>query len=409
MPTGRGGTRREPPDALERCVGDPAGFLEERWATGPHLKRRAGDDDFADLLSLEHVDEILTTMSLRYPAFRLVRKGAVLPPSRYTRSGTVGGKALADLIDVGRTFDLFAEGATIVLQGLHRYWPPVARLARELETFLTHPVQANAYITPPVASGLRVHHDTHDVFALQTHGRKHWVAYDPVIERPLASQKLDDEGRAQLGEPVLDTFLEPGDCLYVPRGTPHAARTVDAPSVHLTIGIRQTTWHDVLRRVADRAADDVSFRRSLPAGYAHDAGSVASALATKLKEMAAWLEQVDAEEVAADVVGRFWRGRIPSLEGQLADILALDEVDDDTVVRHRPGVAPRLVSEDGRVVLHLGDRRVSFPAEAGPALTWILATEEFRVGDLSDHLGDEESRRVVVRRLVREGPLTLVR
>jgi bifunctional lysine-specific demethylase and histidyl-hydroxylase NO66 len=396
----------EIPDSLRRCVGDAERFLAESWNRRYHLHR--GSDTHDDLLSLGHVDEIVATMSLRYPAFRLVRAGQSLPQSAYTRSGTIGGRRVTDLIDVGRVHAEFADGATIVLQGLHRYWSPVTEFCRDLEGFLTHPVQANAYITPPVSSGLNVHHDTHDVFALQTHGRKQWVIHDPVVESPLASQRWSS-AEHDPGEPVLDTVLEPGDCLYVPRGTPHAARTVDVASAHLTIGVRQYTWHDVLEAAFAEAADDVSFRESLPAGFAHDPSGFVATVSARLKEMAAWLEEnADADAVARRTVDGFWQTRVPHLVGGLREILSLAEIGDATRVERRPGTDARISTEpDGQIVLDLGDRELVMPAAAEPALRRIFEVERLRVGDLAD-LVDDESRRILVRRLVREGFLVTV-
>jgi ribosomal protein L16 Arg81 hydroxylase len=87
---------------------------------------------------------------------------------------------VGDLADPGLVYEHFYAGATIVLQSLHRFWPPLARLSRDLELALTHPVQVNAYVTPPASRGLGVHHDTHDVFVLQVHGRKHWDVHAPT-------------------------------------------------------------------------------------------------------------------------------------------------------------------------------------------------------------------------------------
>jgi Cupin superfamily protein len=86
---------------------------------------------------------------------------------------------VADLADPGRVYELFRGGATIVLQSLHRFWPPLARLGHDLEVGLTHPVQVNAYVTPPASRGLGGHHDEHDVFVLQVHGAKRWEVRDP--------------------------------------------------------------------------------------------------------------------------------------------------------------------------------------------------------------------------------------
>ena len=52
----------------------------------------------------------------------------MLPASRYTRSGaTLAGQPLTGLVDARKVIDLFEGGATVVLQGLHRYWPPLTR------------------------------------------------------------------------------------------------------------------------------------------------------------------------------------------------------------------------------------------------------------------------------------------
>ncbi|HEX2027019.1 MAG TPA: cupin domain-containing protein, partial [Nitriliruptorales bacterium] len=310
-------------------MGDAERFLRDAWTRRPHLHRSGSD--FADLLSLDDVDRILSTLSPRAPAFRLVRQGRPVPREQYTRRGTLGGRTLDDLPDVGRIFALFDDGATIVLQGLHRYWETVTRFCRDLELALTHPVQANAYLTPPVASGLDVHHDTHDVFALQTYGRKQWVTYAPVVDQPLTSQPWS-RSLGDPGTPTLDVELLPGDCLYVPRG----ARTVDAASLHLTVGIRSITWHDVVHQLLAATTDELSFREALPAGFADDPDRFAPAVAAKLKELAGWVAERDPAELAAGVVRRFWGGRSPVLDGQLRQLLErVDRIGQDSVLVRR--------------------------------------------------------------------------
>ena len=46
------------------------------------------------------------------------------------------------------------DGHTVVLQGLHRLWPPLIDFAGALTTDLGHPVQVNAYVTPALVAGL---------------------------------------------------------------------------------------------------------------------------------------------------------------------------------------------------------------------------------------------------------------
>jgi hypothetical protein len=169
-PTSPTGSDREDAaagDALARCVGDPGRFVREQWGRAPLYRPQADAAAFADLFSLGDVDHILSSTTPRYPAFRLVKDGRQLDPRSYTRTGRVGGQPVADLADPGGVYELFHGGATIVLQSLHRFWPPLARYSRDLELALTHSVQVNAYVTPPAARGLGIHHDEHDVFVLQ--------------------------------------------------------------------------------------------------------------------------------------------------------------------------------------------------------------------------------------------------
>ena len=376
--------------ALWRCVGDVDRFLAQDWTRQPHLHR---GDGFDDLLALDDVDHILATMALRAPAFRLVKAGQPLAQSTYTRPARIGSRPVTDLIDVGKVHAAFDDGATIVLQGLHRYWAPLTAFCRDLEATLTQPVQANAYITPPVSSGLRVHHDGHDVFALQTYGRKQWVAYEPGIDeqQPPAT-------------PLMDLQLQAGEALYMPRGAPHAARTVDAASVHITIGIRSTTWAELLRRVVTDIIDEAEFDDVLPTSYAHDPQTLAPAVAARLDDLASRITARDAGAVATAAADRFWSSRPPQLSGQLRQLLAADQIDDATEVVRRPGATCRLMSTDGRLTAQLGDRRLRMPVSLAPAMTFVAAHRDFAVNDLAGLL-NEASRTVLVRRLVREGLL----
>jgi lysine-specific demethylase/histidyl-hydroxylase NO66 len=393
--------------AVERCVGDAAAFVRDHWATAPLLRRGAGLDGFDDLLSLDAVDRFLAT-SPRTPAFRLVKDGKPLPPSAYTKSGVMGSQPLADLADAGKVYDHFHAGATIVLQGLHRWWPPLTGFCRELELFLTHPAQVNAYLTPPASRGLGVHHDTHDVFVLQVHGRKLWQVWDAAVPFPLAHQrKLPPGAEVPGGAPLVDAELAPGDCLYVPRGFRHAARTAETASLHLTVGIPTRNWNEVLREVVELATEEAWFREGLPVGFADDPAALAKSLAERVAELRRFLDKVDLDRVAERTARRFWAARPPLLRGQLRQLLALDELDDATVVRRRPGAVCRLEVRGDRLTVLLGDRELAMPAGLEPAMRRLLEAASVAVADLAGQL-DAPSRLVLVRRLVREGLLEQV-
>jgi lysine-specific demethylase/histidyl-hydroxylase NO66 len=381
--------------ALRRCVGDPERFAREHWARAPLYRAGASVDGFADLFGIADVDHLVAATSLRLPAFRMVKDGATLPPERYTKSGRVGSKPLSDLADPGKIHRHFADGATIVLQSLHRHWLPLTRFCRDLEFTLTHPVQVNAYVTPQSSRGLGLHADGHDVFVLQVHGRKRWEVYRP-------GPGGDPEAP---GERLLDVTLEPGDCLYVPLGFPHAVWTEQSVSAHLTVGVLTYKWRELLRDAVLQVLDERAFGQALPLGFADDPAAIAPAVAEQLGEVQRRLGKLDPAQLAAATAQRFWSSRPPILTGQLRQLLALDAVSDATVVRRRAGSVCRMQRDgSGRPVLELGDRRLTFPAWVEPALSALLRRERFAVADLAAELGPE-SRLVLIRRLIREGLL----
>jgi hypothetical protein len=329
----------------------------------------------------------------------------VLDRSTWTRTARVS-RTSYPIADAGKVLDLFASGATVVLQALHRWWPPVARFCRELEAALTHPVQANAYLTPAGATGLAPHHDTHDVFVLQVAGTKSWLVREPAVTDPLAHHRSDhDEAAAR---PVLfEADLGPGDALYLPRGFVHSATAQEGASLHLTIGVLALTVADAVRALVDEALEDPAFRASLPAGALADGATAAAAVAEVPARLAAWLAGSDAAAVGERLADRFWSGRTPLLTGQLLQVAGLDRIGDGTVVRRRPLAACRVKVDDGETVVALGDRDVHLPAAVAPAVERLAGGQPVPVADLGDLL-DAGSRVVLVRRLVRDGLLEVV-
>jgi lysine-specific demethylase/histidyl-hydroxylase NO66 len=401
--------------SLARCVGEVDRFFDRHWARAPLHRAGADQAGFADLLSVADVDHIVSATSPRLPTFRLVREGRPLDTRQYTRTGRLGGRPLPGVGDPRRIFEEFDGGATIILQGLQRHWEPLTRFCRSLELDLTHPVQANAYITPPGSRGLGVHYDTHDVFVLQLAGRKAWEILPPVLPDPLPSQPWAPD-RGEAGDPILTAELAAGDCLYVPRGFLHSARAQDDMSAHLTIGVNTRTGHDVVRLLAAATADDPVFRRALAPGWAGDDEALAGDVEQLVKHLRDWLDTVDARALAGDLSRTFWSGRPPLLSGQLSQLLTLDALGDGSVLRRREGTVCRLRldgggdghGDDKRLHVLLGDRELCMPAALAPVLARIAAIDgAFSLADLADQL-DEPSRLVLGRRLVREGLLEMV-
>jgi lysine-specific demethylase/histidyl-hydroxylase NO66 len=367
-------------DALVRCVGDVDAFARLQWGRAPGLW--PGMDDFSDLLDVAAIERLLTDLGRR-PTFRVVRDGTPLPPASYTLRTRVGGAEIDDVADVDRVLDLVAGGATVVAQGLQRHWPPLARFCLDLEATLDHPVQANAYLSPPGAAALGRHVDGHDVLVLQVAGAKAW----------------DIDG---LG----DVTLAAGDVAYLPAGTAHSARTATAMSLHITLGVLTTTYRDVLRRLVDDLADD-DLDRPLPVGFTGSDGgrALVAGIEARVRSAAASFGAADPRLVAQREVARRRRRARRRWLGRLAVAVDPDAVDDDTLVRIR---RPITVTDDGAsVVLDAPDRRLRLPATTAAAVRALAGGLSLRVGDLPAL--DASDRLVVVRRLVREGVVAVER
>ena len=399
-PTTRGERGAAEGTALARCL-DPHGadeFLERFWETAPLLVRRDEPARFDGLLSETDVESIVCSGGLRYPAFRLVKAGAQLVPGDYTVDIPWRPAAFTRTADVDRVLAEFEGGATIVLQGLHLHWPPLATFCRDLEATLGHPVQANAYYTPRGSQGLPVHHDTHDVFVLQVAGDKRWLVYEPALELPLRDQRYSPELGGP-GDAVLDETLGAGDTLYLPRGWLHEALTSETDSLHVTVGVNVVTRLDALRAALDECAGDVEFRRAIPPD-----GELAADLLDRLAA------RLDPEAVARRARRRLVATRRPIRHGQLGRLRALDELSSETELERSPTVLADIdLLADGTATLAFEGKTLRFPPQARLDVAYAFtAAGPFRPRDLPGDL-DEAGRLVLVRRLVREGFLRISR
>lgn len=389
--------------APDQVVATPAdAFAAEIWATRPLLTRAAGD--FSDLFSADAVDDLVADRGLRTPFVRMAHEGSVLPAARFTSSGGFGAE-IGDQIDSAKVLSEFSAGASLVLQGLHRTWPPIAQFTRELVDDLGHPAQVNAYITPASSRGFDPHYDTHDVFVIQIAGRKRWRIHQPVHENPLADQPWTDHRAAvaerAAGEPFLDAVFAPGDVLYLPRGWIHSAVAQGGTSIHLTIGVRAATRADVLRRMLALAGDDAHLRRSLPLGT--DEEELAGAIAATRADAARALDAVDDRVLARELRQDFEQAVRPAAVRPLATVDLLDRIDPSTALGWREALRVRIVDTADAVQIELMRTTITLPAEASAAVHALHDAGPAGVPAGSLPGLDPASSLVVARRLLREG------
>ena len=381
-------------------------FFSDYWEQRPLIIARGQPDYYADLCSLRDVDYIISSGDVRHPAIRLVKNGSEIPLRNYATNVPWGNDVFTGVADGTKVLGEFRRGATIVLQAAHRTWKPLALFCRNLEAYFTYPLQTNVYLTPPSAQGFAPHYDTHDVLVLQIAGSKHWRIYGsplPLPDRSLPSGSV----KVNIGEPVHELDLSPGDLIYLPRGYIHEALTSESESLHITVGIPPVTWIDVFTEALALCHQDVRFRQAIPVGFAARAAMGDTAQDQFDTLFSVFKERTNLDAVMARLAERFITSRPAMLEGQLLELVAADRLEVDTIVQKRPGIIYRLAADDHSVSLLFPGQKITFPKYGEPLLQFISETSSFKISSLPGDIEIAE-KMGFVRRLIREGFLTPV-
>ena len=346
---------------LERLIAiDPDVFAANYWGRQALLTPAAElTTPFADLLDSDAVDELVSERGLRTPFLRVAKNGSTLADKAFTAPGGVGA-GIADQVSDDKLVRLFADGSTLVLQGLHRVWPPIIRFCQQLAAELGHPVQANAYVTPPQNQGFSDHYDVHDVFVLQIEGEKRWRIHAPVHESPLRDQPWTDRvaavERRAAEPPLIEEVLRPGDCLYLPRGFLHAATALGGTSIHLTIGVH--TWtrfalaEQLVAQLLGTLAREPGIRRSLPLGLDLGDPSAVRAETEEVRQLlAAALARADADQAWQNVRQAARSSQRAAPVGPLRQLRDATALEPDSMIRLRDHLAATLDQAGGRTRL----------------------------------------------------------
>ncbi len=395
-------------DPLFRTIGlSLEQFSASYWSASPFLRRAADlpQNRLTDLLSLTAIDELLSRRGLRTPFVRMSRNGDVLSPARYTRGGGAGAE-IADQVADDKVLAEFAAGATLVLQGLHRMWPPIVDYASALSSELGHPVQVNAYVTPPQNTGFAPHYDVHDVFVLQFAGRKHWKIHEPVLPSPLRDQPWNDRSAAVAARsaetPLIDTVLECGDVLYLPRGYVHAATSLGEVSGHLTVGVHPVTRRTLVDQLVVALADDVELRRSLPLGVdLSDENVLRHELEATVAALHAAIDRLDPAAVARGVGRHLAAATRAEPLRPLAQLAFAATLASRDRVRLRPGLRFSLRTENEHVVIDATGKRLRFPAASFDAARVATSGRAVAADDLPSI--DPSEALELVSQLLRDG------
>jgi hypothetical protein len=143
---------------------------------------------------------------------------------------------------------LLQSGATIVMNRLELKSRKIASICQAISDRYQLKTVANGYFALGDGEGtFGKHWDTHDVFALQLLGAKHWRVYKPTFQLPLEHQKSKNVKDTCPEKPVFDDVLNAGDMLYIPRGWWHEATPLKGEATfHIAVGTHTAKMIDYL-------------------------------------------------------------------------------------------------------------------------------------------------------------------
>ncbi|MFJ1568669.1 JmjC domain-containing protein [Streptomyces erythrochromogenes] len=366
---------------FEELVGDTEEFFSRHFGERPLLRRRALDAARArELVSVGRLDD-LVAMETVHPAYiRVARGGQGIPGKAYTRVAAEHGAALTEAVVPEQVYELFRSGGTVTWNYLHHFLPSARRLVQAFTQAFAAPAEAVAFLTPAGHDGYAPHHDPVDVFVVQTEGTKRWRVWEPTGERRSDPATYPD---GTLGEPALETTLYPGDVLYLPYGTPHAAAAGDLVSLHVSVTVTPRRWRDLLRETVDALTADEEFA-TVPylGGTGTDDGPVATALAAKLRLLAERLAQVApaAEAARLATAGQERAGAFRTREFErLASLSGLSPQDPLRRSKIPVAIGP---SDGGRTQLTVNGHTLAVPDAVAATLRLLEGGGSVQAGEL---------------------------
>lgn len=244
----------------------PDHFYRRLWEREAVLVRRQDHTYYQGLFSTADLDSILRNEDVQFSQH--LDAARYLNGQRETLNPP--GRALP-----AAAWSLYQAGCSLRLLCPQAFSTTVWQVLAVLQEQFGSMAGSNVYLTPPNSQGFAPHYDDIEAFVLQLEGRKLWRVYRPrVPTEELALTSSPNFSQDDLGEPVLQTVLEPGDLLYFPRGFIHQAECQDGVhSLHLTLSTYQrNTWGDFLEAVLPLAVqaameENVEFRRGLPLDF----------------------------------------------------------------------------------------------------------------------------------------------
>lgn len=236
-------------------------FLRSYFERKPCLMRNAFTKT---KFGFRDIEETLYLGEQEGDGIRLHKGGAFLDEREYTEICVDIAKRRRT-IQKDKFYEAIKSGASIIFNRMESVSLPIRGICQEIGRYVSSETAANGYISIGGEQAFGNHWDTHDVFAVQLFGRKKWTIYNPTFELPLRDQRSGPfKDRCPKG-PALETILEPGDVLYVPRGWWHNALALPGkPTFHIAVGVHPPRIIDYVTWLTSTVMEkDIHFRNSM--------------------------------------------------------------------------------------------------------------------------------------------------
>ncbi|GAB3244603.1 hypothetical protein GCM10027346_42370 [Hymenobacter seoulensis] len=364
---------------------------------------RDNPDFFSSLFSIEDLDSLLAYNRPRGNSLRVVKSQQPMNPTIYENPD--------GSLNLNQLYAAYADGYTIVVNEIQRFWDPIKMLVENIRNYMSHNTVANLYLTPENEKALSPHYDSHDVFALQISGEKHWILYDDThFKTPLLNSFQPVFQREHLTG-AKEITMRAGDILYMPRGVPHEAYTTDKSSMHITIGVHSTQWIDfIAKSLINLSQQHIELRRALPIGYLKSKNENLLSSDTEL-DFITILQQVFQKhniEGSLNILEEEFRTKEqPKPDGHFLSLDKSNHIKLDSYLSKRDGVTSKVTNNISGARIIFQGNTIKGPSQITNSLEFISQQEGvFSVIDIP-FLTDENKLKLA-KRLVRGGLLKVV-
>ena len=365
--------------------------------------QRDNPDFFSSLFSIEDLDKVLEYNRPQGVSLKVVKSNQPMNPTVYeNQDGS---------LNLNQLYTAYADGYSILINGIQRYWNPIKSLTENIRQQISHSASANLYLTPENEKAFSPHYDSHDVFAIQISGEKHWILYDDThFKTPLLNSYQPTFQREQLTG-AREITLCAGDILYMPRGVPHEAYTTDKSSMHITIGINSTQWIDfITKSLLNLSQKHIELRKALPVGFLNSDNENLLSIDAELDFVNILQKVFQKENIAGSLnilEEEFRTKEQPKPDGHFSSLDKLNHIRLDSQLTKREGLTSKVTnSASGARILFQGNI-IKGPSQIVGTLAFISEQEGvFSVKEIP-FLNDDNKLKLA-KRLVRGGLLKVI-